>query len=194
MRHSLVNQLDYVKPGAGQKRKFLWDPVSCVRWSLGLLPAVHADTGRVALRAGRPEAGQVAGLVDHLGDGEDRVDAHIDAEREVGRRNRRADVVVAVVVVWPGQHIGHRLLLAGGRRGNEWRVFGVHGTSYARNASFPSVPSTRLGVCWSPSRSIRSTTSGETCWYNSWNVVISGFSNACSRQVVNSELGAFRRM
>src|SRR6266487_7049873 len=25
MRHSLVNQLDYVKPGAGQKRKFLWD-------------------------------------------------------------------------------------------------------------------------------------------------------------------------
>ena len=27
MRHSLVNQLDYVKPGAGQKRKFLWDPV-----------------------------------------------------------------------------------------------------------------------------------------------------------------------
>jgi len=25
MRHSLAKQHDYVKPGAGQKRKFLWD-------------------------------------------------------------------------------------------------------------------------------------------------------------------------
>jgi len=27
MRHSLAKQHDYVKPGAGQKRKFLWDQV-----------------------------------------------------------------------------------------------------------------------------------------------------------------------